>query len=638
MLNFHNTVRLGLSLACFRLMTGALLIASAPIALAAENKTPEKVARPDTVVVTATAETIGNDVHVVTDGDALDKVLRDGPFVMIRKGASCSTDLYADGFKRNDINVTVDGERYTTACPNRMDTRVGQVDLLDISMVDMSRTASGLQSGLGGKVNFQRRKPGAETIVYGQVVANLDNADDLDLSFSGEGKRMRLGTRYRQGSGWTDANGATFVERYNYREDTTYEVFEVRGHKAWDSGDAVGNWETSTDLLFPYLLMDERDNKHFALSASHKGHRVYLNHTAHLMDNGLRLSSNMTDMVTDADNTMFGAIGKRYEIFARNWNADNRITPVAAPAMEKLNHMLPDVWRYGGSFKHDVGDASKPWLMLRAGLTYTAVGDKAQLAAYRELNSEAELNKLSVPFGVTALHGLAVGKKGQLGLSAEFASDAPSIEQQYIVVRKPGGKPTWLGNPELADPIRATARAGWQCGTLRAEVFGTHVWNYPYLASQMVGTARYQTYEGVDALLAGASAGASFLYFDASVNWNWGEKTDTNKPLAEIQPLTFNLSAESPTFGLFYARGLYQHATGQHRVDSALDEETTGAWNRVDLGLIMEHDIVLVSLDVVNLTNVQYTQHLSYLRNPFASGLRVYEPGTVLKLTGTFAF
>lgn len=41
---------------------------------------------------------------------------------------------------------------------------------------------------------------------------------------------------------------------------------------------------------------------------------------------------------------------------------------------------------------------------------------------------------------------------------------------------------------------------------------------------------------------------------------------------------------------------------------------------------------LLVTLEVDNITDELYYQHLSYLRNPFASGSSVWEPGITVTL------
>lgn len=621
-----------------RALTTVLLVAFCfPLAQAAE--TDLKNSDVDTMVVTGIKESMGEYYRTVSEGDRINNVLLKSPFHLIRRGTGAVSDLYSDGMKRADINVTVDGERFTTACPNRMDTRVGQIDLMDIKAVDMSRNSAVLQSGLGGQLDFRRRLPGEERKIYGQFLGGFDHSEEFDGSLAIEGNRMRLGGRFRSYNPYTDAEDRTFTEMYGYAEEAKTEIYEVRGHMAYDEGDAVFTYENSKDVLFPYLLMDERSNDHYQASAAFKGHRVYFNHTEHVMDNYLRKSYTMTDMVTDATNTMYGVVGDFYEVYARNWNADNFIIPQANPAMRKDNHMLPDVWRYGVSFQHEIGDEENPWLFLRAGAVQTKIGDKDQLDLYRILEPDAEESSWSFPVGATATHLTDLSDDVLLGLSAEVSSDAPSVEMQYIATDKPGTKPDWVGNPELKDPLRATVRAALQKNLIQLEVFTTHIWNYPYLAKRSIEDAMYQTYEGVDALLAGANIFATWKYFDGGVNWNWGEKTEDNSPMAEIQPVTLYLGASSPVVGQYFSGHiLYQHAAGQGRVDESLDETTSGAWNRVDLGVSMEKDQFKLTLDAENLTNVLYSQHLSYLRSPFASGLRIYEPGRTFRAILSYSF
>ena len=72
---------------------------------------------------------------------------------------------------------------------------------------------------------------------------------------------------------------------------------------------------------------------------------------------------------------------------------------------------------------------------------------------------------------------------------------------------------------------------------------------------------------------------------------------------------------------------LVESAAEQSRIDLSLDETTTPDWNRADLGLSMRSKNWQVDLRVVNLADTTYYRHLSYLRNPFASGADIYEPG-----------
>lgn len=608
-----------------------LLLTAAPTPSQAAEPT-----RPDTTLVRGLHDPLGRRVEPVAGRARIDELLRDGPFALIRRGAGSVSDLYVDGLKRGDITLTIDGERFTTACPNRMDTRVGQVDLLDIETVTLSSEAAGLQAGLGGQIDFRRRRPGTERIVSGRLSGSLESEEGFEASLAWEQNRMRGGLRARAYSPYVDAEDQTFVDRYGYQDEYDTRIYEVRAHAAHDHGDVYAAYETSSDVLFPYLLMDERENDHYQVSGSWDEHRFYFNHTKHAMDNALRTSFATTDMVTDATNTQFGATGGFYDFQVRNWDADNRITPVAMPAMEKNNHMLPDVWRIGATLRRALGDERDPWLVARAGLTHTGIGDESVLDLYRTLEPDAQKDRWSVPLGVTLSRSYSSGAGDLIGASLEAATAAPGVEQLYIATDKPGTKPDWIGNPELKDPARVTGRLAWRQGALRCEVFATRVWQYAYLVKRPVGALQHQTYDGIDALLAGASVGTRWKWLSGSAQWNWGEKIDANQPLAEIQPVTVLLAAESPRWHDLRGRLEYRHAAGQGRVDPTLDEGATGAWNRVDLSLDWKHAQGHLTLEAINLTNVLYSQHLSYLRSPFASGERIYEPGRTVRLTAGF--
>lgn len=411
---------------------------------------------------------------------------------------------------------------------------------------------------------------------------------------------------------------------------------EVRAQARLPEGGLRAGHERSRDLPFPYLQMDERENDRWEASGSWRGHRLYVNRTEHLMDNGLRRSLATTHMATEAENTMFGAVGDRYEVYGRNWDARNGIVPMANPAMATSSHMLPDVWRWGATLRHSLGEAGNPWLVARVGLAHTKAHDDAQLAAFTRVHTGAELETWSVPFGITVSHARLLSGAAVTG-ALELAADAPGIEQQFIVLDRPGTGTDWVGNPTLDDPLRATVRLGATRGVVQAELFGTRVADYPVLARAMVGTAAVRPTPRWT-LLAGASLRAEWELVAAGLNWNWGEQVDSQVPLAEIQPLTFDLELRSPTWNGATARAWYRHATAQHRVDLSQGESATDAWNRLDLAAAWQAGDVRYELALDNATNVLYTQHLSYQRNPFAAGLRVWEPGRTLRLNAVFAF
>ena len=104
----------------------------------------------------------------------------------------------------------------------------------------------------------------------------------------------------------------------------------------------------------------------------------------------------------------------------------------------------------------------------------------------------------------------------------------------------------------------------------------------------------------------------------------------------EIPPFSLRYTAKSPTVsGLSgYVRHTYNDA--QTRVDEDLQEAPTTSWHRVDLGVTYRLKDVRLALEVNNLTDELYYQHMSYLRNPYSSGARLYEPGRTVYLNLVF--
>lgn len=615
---------------------------AAPVVAADPVPVPQRIATTDTVRVEGARLRLGAGQRDVAPGSDLVGLLAGTPFVLVSRGAVGAGDLSADGFRRHDLTFTVDYERCETACPNRMDTRVGQVDLLEIDSVELVRDGATLQSGLGGGVAMHRSLPGREWLARGRAVALAGHLESVDGSFAIEGRGSRLGARWRSAEAPTDADGRTYAELYGFARTPTTTIRETRAQVRLSVDDRSRgglriSQEESRDLLFPYLQMDERDNERWEAAGDWRGRRLYWNHTAHVMDNGLRRSLGTTMMRTDAENTMLGLVGDFYEAYGRHWDADNRIVPAANPAAATNSHMLPDVWRWGLSLRREVGGGSRPWLVARMGVARTKAHDPSQAANFVRVHASSELEKWSVPFGLTVRLARTAGKLAW-SVAAELAADAPGIEQQFIVVDKPGQSPDWVGNPGLADPLRGTLRFGLARGAARLELFATRANDYPKMVRRTVGSTPCQTYEGVDALLAGAAASIVLDRVSAGISWNWGEQVDNPTPLAEVQPVVIDVELRSPAWHGCTGTAAYRHAAAQRRIDASQGETATGSWNRLDLALALERPGIRYELAIDNATNSLYTQHLSYQRNPFAAGLRVWEPGRTARLSAAFGF
>jgi len=566
------------------------------------------------------------DYQTPVEKDNLSSLLNRNGFSLIRKGVFFAQDIYVDGFKKGDVSVVIDGERYHCACPNRMDSPLSRVNPLELESVELNKTAGNIQSGLGGKVSFHRTVPVEPISLRAGLSGSSAASQTFDGSLSAEGSNHRLSLRYSSGLPYQDADGRSFKDLYGYKDNFSYKLAEATFHgteSLWKYGAA---FTYTGNVSFPYLLMDEINNKVFSGYVSYNSNKLYFNYTDHLMTNQLRVSTGT--MESDAKNLTIGAIGNFYEVFFRNWNIDNVI---ATPMTTINNNMLPDVSMYSASLFRKI-DLEKISISGRVGIAHHNIGSEDRLDFYKSLYPDAELSRWFPTFGLSANFSTMISDGWSTSGLLEAASEAPETEYLFIAVQKPMAKPNWSGNPTLIQPIRTTLRGSIGYNYFNLEAFGTRVWNYVTLKQASVGTKPYTTYENVDAYMIGFNFRFDWNFIEVYAGYTYAQNTTSKSPLSDIPPLNVVTKLISPAFynTVIFIKHIFNNS--QLRVDETLNESTTPAWNKFDIGVMYNTKTFLISLEVENITNTLYYQHLSYLRDPFASGSRVYEPGTTVRL------
>lgn len=576
------------------------------------------------VEITSSRTNLGES-EIPVEKDNLSNILAKNGFSLIRKGVFFAQDIYSEGFKRGDINVIIDGERYHSACPNRMDSPLTRVNPIELSNVNLKKTAGSLQSGIGGVVEFQRSEPGENIKFQGGFSGTAAASQSVDGAFLIEGKNNRINLRYSSGKPYEDADGRSFKDNYNYKTDTDYMLSEASLHGKYESIKYTAAFTYSEDISFPYLSMDERINRIFNSSLSYKGNKIYFNYTRHIMDNALRVSQNY--MISDAENFTIGAIGDFYEVFYRNWNLDNEMI-MANSTME--NKIIPDLSSLSASVikKFELGNFI---ISAKAGLINQRLGDESQMSLYQTLYPGAKSNRLFPVFAAVVSYSSILGNEFDAQILAETASSAPEIESLYISVKRPMMNPNWVGNPDLDQAVKASLRGSINYKNLRMELFGTNVWNYVNQTQITINGKRNVTYKNVNAYMFGLNFDADWKYLNISANYTYAQNKTNDSPLAEIPPFKITSTIYSPEFsGL---TGFIRHTfnDSQTRVDLNLSEKSTPSWNKLDAGISYTIKTIRISLEIENITNELYYQHLSYSRDPFASGATVFEPGRTIR-------
>ena len=128
------------------------------------------------------------------------------------------------------------------------------------------------------------------------------------------------------------------------------------------------------------------------------------------------------------------------------------------------------------------------------------------------------------------------------------------------------------------------------------------------------------------------------LNFDFNASYTWAENTTDDSPMPEINPFSISIVLKSPKIFEFSTYIKYTFSDAQTRVDESLNESSSSSWNLISVGLNYSYSPLKFSLAVENLLNELYHQHLSYLRDPFRSGEKVYEMGRTLRLSISFIY
>ncbi|MCB0748995.1 MAG: hypothetical protein KDC90_16165, partial [Ignavibacteriae bacterium] len=182
-------------------------------------------------------------------------------------------------------------------------------------------------------------------------------------------------------------------------------------------------------------------------------------------------------------------------------------------------------------------------------------------------------------------------------------------------------------------PVKATLRGSLSYENIVMELYGSQIWNYNNLVKQVVNQTPFLTYANVDAYLLGTNLNMKYKNIEVDGAYIWAKNTSNNSPLSEIPPLKISTKIISPEYEniIVYLKHTYNNS--QTRVDDLLNETTSKAWNKIDLGFMYNFRNLNISLDIENILDANYYQHLSYLRDPFSSGLQVYEPGRVFRIS-----
>jgi len=638
--------------------------------------------REESLTIREVRETPAKDI-----GEALKQV--EG-LSFVRKGA-IANDVVLRGFQKDNINVLVDGVRLHGACPSRMDPPSFHYDFAEVEQIRVVKGPYDIENpgSMGGLVDVQTKKAGKGfgsdlNLTYGSY--NSINASGT-ASYGTDLYDGLLGYAYKGSDVPKSGDGRLITDIYpasspnRYRPDAIdSKAYEINSGWAKFGLNPTANartefsysYQDADHVLYPYLKMDADYDRTHRLNWTYRMEKVsplvkelklqaYWDRVRHLMNDALRESSRpsmsitrsysmQTDARTNVVGTkMSGSLGigpgtlkTGIDYYNRNWDALNMRAMYTMAQPYTALGMIPDVYtdNFGmfGEYDLPINEQFRVKAGVRGDLTWIET-DKANTLVPR--GTDTDFSEVSANLQLTYIP--VDGLEFFVGLGR--GTRVPDPEELYIDVPAMAPQVTWRGNPDLKATVNNQADLGVKYAAERfyvnASVFYSDLQDYVNFYS---ASTTLKSYQNIDASMWGAELGSQVslpydLFIRGALSYTEGENKDGNRPLSEIPPLrgTVAVRYDNGTWFFEVAENL---ARRQDRVDSALNEQETAGWATTDLKAGLQYKALSVYGGVNNLLDKYYLSHLSYLRDPFASGVgvKVPENGRNFYLTLAYTF
>lgn len=645
------------------------------------------------VIVEATADGESLEAPAIRESGARDlgEALAAIPGLWPLRKGGLGNDVVLRGLQSRDLNVVVDGDRVYGACPNHMDPPPFHVDFAEVERVDVGKGPFDVryQGSLGGLVDIVTRdpEPGFHATPTLSVGSFAYLSPGATVSRGGERLSALAGLSWREGQADRDGEGQRFTQRANYRaealDDRAFGAGTAwgrlrYGHSVDTSLEASYARQKATRVFYPYLLMDGvfdlTDRASLAFESRRQRRtvslvtaRAYLTRVDHWMTDEWRTSSATAprghSMGTQARALTWGLrVGGRVgrttagvEYYRRHWDATTELAGLGYRPQASIPGVDVDVLGAYADYSRIIGDR----MLVEAGARFDAAWSQAdeRLAqtdlSYAHLGTRATFRRDLLPSGSWRL-SWRPGTGLQFALALGHTARIPEANERFFALRRAGSD--WVGDPGL-EPSRnsgADASFAWRRSrfSLRGSVFANRITDFITVRDAErrhevpgVTNLRARTWANVDAELVGSELSAAValsrrLFISGELSWVRGSQDPrpelgiTDTALPEMPPLRARTGLRFDD-GRFFAAVDLLAAGRQERVANDLGEEASAGYTVLNGALGLRHRRLVITTGVQNLLDRAYTPHLSYQRDPFRTGVRVYDPGRTFYLNAT---
>jgi iron complex outermembrane receptor protein len=607
----------------------------------------------------------------------------------IRKGG-IANDVVLRGFSRDNINVLIDDDRVYAACPNRMDPPAFHVDFSQVERIEVIKGPFDIrhQGSMAGLVNIITKKPEEGFRIKLNASAGSFNFINLSpvVSYADNKLGILVGYSYRYSKPYKDGDGKRITEYANYKPQfINSKAFEINtywtklGFKPIENHSVEFSYtkQDARHILYPYLRMDtiydktDRFNMNYQIDGisnmlkSLKFH-FYYTRVDHWMDDRYRTSAGMGlwSMATDAESKAYGGkleanlgdLTLGFEAYKRNWDAVNYM------GMMGTQYVIPDVdtdsFGLYGEYKKNLSDRLRWVAGLRLDTTKTqADSSKANTNLYFAYKNTRSTSKTDTyPSGnIQLFYELQKGTELFVGLGHSVR--VPDPQERYFALRRMGTD--WVGNPELKPSKNTELDLGIKHSTdrtlIKATAFYSYVQDYITVHNQSkvnsvpgVMNSQARSYENVNAQFFGGELDLRLsltqeLFLFGGMSYVQArketkpEKNINSSNVAEIPPLKTRLALRYDKGSYFGEVETILSAT-QNRTDTDLREQKTSGYGVVNIKVGGNFKGFTINAGIDNVFDKRYFEHLSYLRDPFTTGVKVPEPGRTFYVNVSYTF
>ncbi|BAF70727.1 TonB-dependent receptor [Nitratiruptor sp. SB155-2] len=639
-----------------------------------------------TVTVESSIETekLSSDQVQFTRQQDLSEILSStNPEINMVRASAIGNDIVLRGFKRDDINVLIDGAKIYGACPNRMDPPAMHISISQIEKVIVKEGPFDVENfgSMGGMINVVTKdpKPGFS----GSIQATIGSFDYKKgaVNFNGGDEKFKFSLGFvRESSGqYEDGSGRTLVEqnwavlgktnpnayKEQYKNMDAYKRGVVRGKFIYDIDEnqqlKVRLYsDKANDVLYPAFQMDAQLDETIMLNADYTIKHLstysdklvlsaYYDRVKHDMGTEFRNAPGMLYRTHRAKSETKGVKLKNIfligawnmetgiDVSKRGWNGVCLNEPSKTPRQVRI----PDVDTINrgvfikGTRKYGSWD-------LKAGIRYdwTNIDTNVQwnnnplipapVVNYYSNKTSRDFNDISANvvakyhFNDTDALFFAIGQ----GIRV------PDANELYFIAYNKNLTNPWVrrGNPDLKEVKNREVDFGYEgslgeVGNYRVTLFYSDLKDYIYAYKDSAGTL---TYTNIDAHIYGAAFDSAYSVgeyglLEAKMAYQRGEKDDqiagqSDDDMAMVPPFHASVSYSYDT-GDYFASAEIRYSAKWNNYDSDNGEQAIKSWTVVNLKASKKISSQFsIDVGVDNLFDQDYAVNNTYVGRALVSG------------------